>query len=480
MDGVPNKERKMNEKELASQANDEVVLDDAYFKNYAKGIKEEAERKGKGNFAPPDYEDVEWVGTPQGENLIVRLIGLPPGAKGVTRKPTDPVIIGVCDVKDEKGDRMQIRLPPRKEKEDAGEDHIIYRLYDKVNEVTWIKAGGKSEKVFKNKDKHPELFELVNKTGYKADKDGKGYTYAAGLKAQQVVVFNCIDRMDDWCDTNKHTKVLSKQLDIVPQEDGSVKKYAKTGIPSYGFINKLADLIGKYSFYENYDVAIKRTGEKTSPYEIRNASKIKQVDNLEELLNDDGNQVNADLIVVGGLTDAEKAYEKYDLNKLFQPTSYRKIEKRLLHVFKLCDACLGTFFEKELVEKAKKEQEHWDAIRAEEAANQESAENAEIRKEMKKSEERAEEPAEEVKPRRRIGPAISFPTKKIPYLKGWAKLAEWEKAGIKDAEIDGGKVVKLIFNDDVDQKSMLECMDCGVPCPEHYNTVCPACGAKFD
>ena len=456
---------------------DDVILDDEFFKDYAKNVKEDEKKKGS-SFTPRDFEEMKWCGTNTGENLIVRLIGAPPGAKGYTRKPHDPIILGICDVKDNEGKRMQIKLPPRAE--EGVDDHIVYQLYDRVNEVTWIKGSdGKNKKVFVNENKHPELFEAVNKTGFKADKDGKSYTYASGLKAQQVVVFNCIDRSDDWCAENKHTKALSKQVDVVEGDEGKTIEYAKTGIPIFGFINKLADQIQKYGNYEKYDVAIKRTGEMTSPYEIRNASKMKQVDNLEELLNDSDVEVNPERIVIGPLTDEEKAYTMYDLTKLMQPTGYRKLLKRIGHVFKLCDATIGTNFEDNLKKLADKEQAEWDSKKAEEKTEettQATTENAAIQKEIAKEEQPAEEPKAE---RKRVGPAISLSTEKIAMLKGWGKLKEWEKAGIKDVEVKDGKISKIIFNDTVDTKEMLECTDCNVQAPASYETYCPACSCQF-
>lgn len=466
----------------------EVVLDDEFFKNYSKGIKEEeSKKKFSGNFSS-DYETMKWCGTTTGENQIVRLIGVPPGAKGVNRRAFDPIILGVCDVKDDEGKRMQVKLPPRAE--EPMDDHIVYRLYDRVNEVTWIKGNdGKNKKVFVNEAKHPELFEAVNKTGFNPAKDGKSYTYANGLKAQQCVVFNCVDRMDDWCKDNKHTKLLSKQVDVVTKDDGSVAEYAKTGVPIFGFVNKVADLVGKYGNYEKYDVAIKRTGQMTSPYEVRNASKMKQVDNLEELQNDNGEDVQVDRIVVGLMTEEELHYERYDLTKIFQPTGYRKLLKRLGKVFKLCDATLGTTFEDELKKKADVEQKEWDAKAAEQEETQTSTEQTEVKKaveEVKAEESFVEEetagepetPAEQPM-KRRVGPAIQLDTDKIALLKGWPKLSEREKAGIKDVIVKDGKVVKLEFTSDIDTKEMLECPDCNVTAPSSYETTCPVCACRF-
>jgi hypothetical protein len=477
------KEKNMSEVNSTSG----VVLSDDAFKAYAKNIKEtEAKRSQGGNFAPPEYDDIQYCGMEKGLNKIVRLLGAPVGIQGYVSKDTDPVELQIADVKDDDGKRMVLKLPVRADQ--AANDHIVHRLYDKVCEVTWIKnpATGKREKKFVNEAKYPELFEAVTKTGFKQDKDGKSYSYANGLKGQQVVVYNLIDRSDTWCADNKHTKVLSKQVDVVAQDDGSTRTFAKIGVPSFGFINKLADQIGKYGNYENYDLAIKKTGEKTSPYEVRNASKLKSADLLDELLNDTGDEVDVASISVGPLTKEELAYERYDLKKLYQPTSYQSLRKRLSSVFKLCDATTGSKFYDELDSLANDERARYDAINAAKAETQETTENAAI-KDAVKEEERAEEPKTESKPaatrapvEKRVGPAVTLGDDDIASLKGWQKLSDKEKAGIVGVERDGdGKVSKLVYSPDLAKEDMLACTECNIQAPESFTHACPVCGIDF-
>ena len=459
----------------------EVVLSDDAFKAYAKQIKEQENQRGSGgNFAQPEYDDIQYCGMEKGINKIVRLTGAPVGIQGYTPKPTDPIELVVCDVKDDEGKRMVLKLPLRSDQ--AANDHIVYRLYDKVCEVTWIKnnTSGKREKVFINKDKYPDLFEAVTKTGFKQDKDGKSYSYANGLKGQQVVVYNVIDRSDDWCEKNGHTKVLSKQVDVVPQDDGSVRVFAKIGIPSFGFISKLADQISKYGNYENFDVAIKKIGEQTNPYEVRNASKLKSADILDELLNDGGDPLDPAQIVVGPMTAQERAYERYDLKKIYQPTSFQSIRKRLSSVFKLCDATMGTRLYDELDGLANDERARYDAMNAEKAASdeayQESAEKAAVKAEV----EKVDSPAPQRKPpEKRVGPAVGLSDDKIALLKGWARLNDREKSGIVDVQVKDGKVTKLVFGETFADETMLECVTCSIQCPESYATVCPVCNTEF-
>jgi hypothetical protein len=259
-------------------------------------------------------------------------------------------------------------------------------------------------------------------------------------------------------------------------------------VPSFGFISKLADQIGKYGNYENFDLAINKTGEKTSPYEVRNASKLKSADCLDELLNDDGSEVIGASIVVGPLTKEELSYERYDLKKLYQPTSYQSLRKRLASVFKLCDATIGTKFWDELDSLATEERARYDALKETAEASQEKTETAAVKEALSSDEKAPEQAPEEPKPSKRqlpqsekvrIGPAVLLSDEKIALLKGWKGLSDKEKSQIKDVVVEDGKVKTIIYTDDVKDDDMLECTDCGILSPASFEHVCPKCGIAF-
>jgi hypothetical protein len=460
----------------------EVVLSDEAFRAWHAQVKAESEKKNSGSFPTPEYEDVKWVGCESGKNIFVRLLGGPPGLEGYVRQPHDSLMLMVSDIKDDSGKKMHIKFPIKTGQQAS--DHIIHRLYDAGAAVEWIpnKATGKRDKVLKYGAKYPELIEAITKTGFKQDKDGISYTYATGLKGQQVVVFNVIDRGDSWCADNKHTKLLSKQVDVVAQDDGTVRYYPRTGVPSHGFVQRLGELIGKYGNYEKYDIAIKKMGEKTNPYELKNASNYKDKGVLEELQNDTGDEVEIDKIISGPLTTAEIKYERYDITKLMQPTSYQKLLKRIPSVFKLTDACLGTHFYEELESLAKKEREAWDALNEAKEETQAVAETKAIKEAV--TEVQNETPAVETESqvhnaRKRIGPAITLSSEKIALLKGWSKLSDREKAGIVDVVEKDGKVVGVKYTPELSKEDFLECTDCNVSAPESYTTACPVCGVDF-
>jgi hypothetical protein len=452
------------EKELITE------LDDNFFAEYANKIANES-KKSNNSFTPRSYDPIGYAGCETGFYKIFRLIGAPPGSEaiGYKRKPYDPIEIMMCEVKDDKGKKFVIKLPLREDT--PAHNHILHRLYDKVTEVAWIKNGTKNTKVFVNQSKYPELWEAVTKTGYK--QDDPGYKMASGLKSTNFVIFNVIDRQDDWCKDNNHTKILCRQVTI----DDKQNVWAQPGIKSWGFLSRLTDLMNKYKNYEKYDIAIKRTGQKDPPLELRNASVFKEKDMLTELLNDDGTIPDEKIIVVGPLSEAEKNYERYDLDKLYQATSYTKILNRLTSVIKLCDASLGTKFFEEFTSLSEKEKEEWkikygsedeEAVEKEQAA----AENKEINSAL------SEEKKKPVSRRTAVGTSeTGLSDEKIALLKGWSKLTEAERALIKDVIVKDGKVSEIVWVECDETANLLAC-DCDIASPEQFSA-CAACGADF-
>lgn len=450
-------------------------LDDDFFKNYSKKVKEETEKKAgnSGNsFAPKDYEEIAYAGCDKGFYRVVRLIGAPIGAEsqGYKRKPTDPVEILMCDVKDDNGKRFTIKLPLRAER--SSDNHVLIRLWDKVMEKTYINR----QAVFVNKDKHPELFELISKGGFKPE-DGMSYTYAGGLKGDRLSIYNCIDRSDSWCKDNKHSKILARDVNV----DDQGRVWGKPGIKSYGSVQKIADIIGKYGSFMKYDLGFERTGVKENPWNIKNASRLKEAGMLEDMSNADGSEVNPDQIVVGPLSDEERGYELYDLDKLFAPTSYTKIYQRIPSFFKMTDATLGTSFEDEIRALSEKEKAKWAADRENAQAE---AENKEIQKNLNLSEAEIKEatsPDNELDNAMRPAPAkrssvasAGLSADKTALLKGYQYLTDDIKSRIKDVQTVDGKT-KIVWDRDDD---LLECDTCGALSPESA-TACPVCGTKF-
>lgn len=457
----------------------DYVLDDAFFNDYANGIKADQERKG-GGFTR-EYDEVAYAACKPGENRIFRMVGLPPKQKTHPRRCWDPKEVIMSDIKSDDGKRFTLKLPP---KEDiASKNHIIHRLFDRINEVTWIKGqtpGSKANKVFVNQAQHPELMEKSNKMGFTPEDGDISYKSANGLKGSKYIIQNVIDRHDNWCAENNHTKILANSVNV----DDKGRVWGKAGIKEFGYIDKLGDLINKYKLPEGYDIAIKRiAGAKTAPWELRNASLYAEKDLMEELKNDDGTIPPKDIIVIGPLTAAEKAYEKYDLDKFYGPTTYQTILKRIPSIFKECDAALKSKFYDELLSLVEDEKKRFDELYRKEEQETAAKEEAAVQEEVADNPYGIpnETPVTDTPKRRAtVGPTdTGLAADKIAALKGWAQLKDSEKALIQDVVIneDGTvKTIKWIECDDYSQ--LLACDVCSAPSPDNFER-CPACGGSF-
>lgn len=468
----------MSEKTTMFDSTDE--LGDEFFASYSKSIAEQNANKGTGGGYDAEYDEIAYVGCDRGFYTTVRLLGAPIGAEsqGYKRRPHDPKEIQVLEVKDDDGKRFTIRLPLRAET--PRDNHILYRIYDKVTEK--VKINGES--VPKWKTQKPEVYEKVTKGGF-LPSDGKTYQFASGYRGDRVSIYNVIDRSDKWCKDNKHSKILCRDLNI----DDQNRVWAKPGIKSFGTVTKLAELIGKYGSFEKYDVALQKTGVKENPWNIKNASRLKEAGMTEELINADGSPISEDNIVIGPLTDEERTYERYDLDKYFSPTRYTKIYKRIPSLFKLVDASFGTTFEDEIKAEVEREKKEWEEIRAKQEAEKAAKENKAVAEAVGMTED---EVAETVSPentplneamesagvpnsgRRRSAATSDETPAYASLLKGWDKLSDEVKARIVSVSDEGGKVtIKWDRSDD-----LLQCDTCDAMSPEEVSH-CPVCGVKF-
>jgi len=443
------------------------LTDDEAFSAFLNKVaedKEKGNRKSSGNYEA-NYEEMKWVGLENDSAKIVRIVGAPPESMTPGRKAadTDAVEIYVSRIMNDSNKRVVLKLPPHAD--DIKDEHIMWRIINKVKEVEWVPgANGKNEKKYKYAG-YPWYDKVIHGGFNPTDQQ---YSWTKGWSGQQVVIMNVIDREDSWCKDNKHTKLLSKRVNQVVQDDGKVVEYADTGVPSYGFLTKLSELVGKYGSWEKYDVAIAKTGEMTSPYVVKNATAFAKCpeDIARAELGDKLSFVSQDV----SLTPEELGYERYNLKNNFKVTSYQKLLSDFGNTIKLIDGDLRTTYYDELKALADKEKAEYEAKKAEEEANA-PAENS-------TPTETISESAESVKPTRTsrvVDMALS--AEKIAALKGWDKLTEEERKLIKDVELNDDGSVKAITYTTTDD--LADCPDCKFEAPMAISTCCPVCGLAF-
>ena len=454
--------------------------DDDVFKQFVKSQKEkeEAEKLKHSGNGGGEYkgEQVKFCAAPEGGHIIVRFVGAPPSPN---YKPGDALIRCISEIKDDAGKKMILILPERADT--LEQDHIMWRIVSKVLEKEYVNK----KRVFINQIEHKTAFDIVDKGGWKPE-DGNSYLYTKGWNASEVLLVNCLDRTDNWCKENKHTKVFSKNVYISP-EKGFEKP--DIGVKSNGFLPKLIENMGKYGSWSKYDSYIIREGDKEKrkkePFKVLNGSGFKAAGMIAEL---EGIS-DAELGLVStepGLTAEELTYKSYDLAENYKVSSYTKLFTRLSKQIKAIDADLGTRFYDELkalAEQEKKEREI-DAAARKAEAEVAAAESAPVESTSVVESPLTPIPNEpEPAPQRRVvtTPSSGLTPEKIALLKGWNGLEESEKELIVDVALKpDGTLDHVVYADSCGNQypCPTDQGGCGALSPESFKS-CPVCSKRW-
>ena len=349
----------------------------------------------------------------------------------------------------------------------------MWRIIDKVLTVTWVNK----VKTYKYQDKFPDIFNKVKFGGWDSTNpaEAKSHQYSKGWSGQKIVLLNVIDREDNWCAENKHTKLLARQITTKQYPDGSVAEFVSKGIPSYGFLNKLGGLVANYKTWENYDIGVKRTGIKTEPYQIINATAFVN-GKIPEIPQD-----KVPLVNLEPLSDAERAYERYNIAKLFGPVTYNKIDAKLGATIKLIDANLGTNFYDELQRLKAEETAKWEADKAAkeaEAASETTAPAQAASAPAAPVTESVTQPAPAPAARRVVAPATASGID-TSLLKGYDFLTPEQKAEIVSVTKKADGALDITYRSaDGSPVTTVPCPICGAPGLMSH-THCVACGTEF-
>lgn len=181
----------------------------------------------------------------------------------------------------------------------------------------------KTDKWYSSKD--PELMDIVK---YNGDKTGRSGSW----KLKEEHLFNVIDRSlepDDngntvnWCAVNKKTKLLI------------------LGVKAFDALKETRDNFGNL---DDYDINYKKTGDGL---------------NTTHTIMKAGDQVKG--VVIGPLTEEEKAYEKWDLKFATRLSSATYVLKHLRNIIGRIDAIMGTNFIGDLEAQSAIERAEWEA-----------------------------------------------------------------------------------------------------------------------
>ena len=485
----------MNETQFTASNDDDI------FNSWIASEKEREEKeKTSKNYQKREYEAIKYVGLSKEHPTIVRFVGnfVAEDLKAHRPNPSDMKFMHISKVKSDDGKTtFYLYLPLRSDEPE--QDHLMWKIIDTVYAKEWVKdpATNKNKPIETFKIKHPDVYEKVNKGGF-TEADGKWpYMYARGWKGPEMLLINVIDRRDDWCKVNKHTKLISKNVNVTAEG----KEYADFGVPAYGFFGPLTNLRNNFKMgWEKYDVVITKTGEKldtvtnmfngtafTNPAAI-----AANLDKSMGISPDEYKYISQE----PALTEEELNYARYDLDENFRVTSYRTIEKYLGKTIQLIDAAVNedrinagktpdSHFYADLQKLVKEEADAW---AKEKAANEAVANEAAPATPTETSAAPSFEtmaPVQEAAPIARTvsqeAPASGLTPEKLAVLKGYNELSTEQKSYIKDVVLNSDGTLNHIEWTDT-APSLLDCPKdmggCGQLSPNSL-AVCPACGKHF-
>jgi hypothetical protein len=453
----------------------------------SKAAREE-KKQGSGNFSR-DIEEIAWMGLNR-DFRVFRMLGLPPKMR---LGGTDALQVFFSKIVDDEGkaERHVVWKPKLnqdgshyfgsgEDRIDLDPDWILLKLYKEITSFKWKKqseeeraAGNPGVKLFDHEES--DAFKRVmhnKKTGSKNKYDNPFYPK---LRA----VFNVLDRHDmEWHRENNHTKLLTSRLSVIDTDQGGQIQFPEVGVPITCFEMIMENVVaplakrGEMADWQNLDIVVKKLS--SNPwYEVRDATESKIGD-------------AAEIASTAPLTDEEMEWERYDLDKIYQPSTYQKLHKHFRGLFQSWDGYRGTNYYKQLEELVEKEKEEF----KEKYGNDTTPENHEQPKGTHTS-----VPSEEPKARRKSAPeeqaekaedtrspVEKFKASDYPHLDKLTD-ADWKEIEKKLVDFKNGIPVW-------DRSSASEIVPCDTPgCKYHGTEVatelpdtvlhCPCCGVEY-
>ena len=309
----------------------------------AKAKAEQA--KSHGNFPKEEVPEFKTCVLSKDKPRIIRLLGNSPLMR---ESVYDPLIVKRAFVKTDDDKWTTIILSDDR-------DNPVNKLWRTIiGKYTYDKEN--KTKIYANKGK--PSFERFIRNGKKPE---DCLASEKGMMTDTFYLFNCLDRTDDWCKENKHTKLLC--WDSTTKEvDGKTVEYPTYGIKPSLYNNIFDEQCTALNrMYDEFDVVVKRLSKKLGDSWIQvfspeEKSKISQIG------------LDPNKVTMNYLSEEEESYEKYKLEDIpfvSRPTSVGYVLRVLGKLIKACDLDFGTNLYEEFVEYAEKEKKEWEAKKAE-------------------------------------------------------------------------------------------------------------------
>jgi hypothetical protein len=451
----------------------ESMFKDAFAKR--KKAEEEKKERQSGNFTA-QYEDIKYCAPEKDRQKAFRFLGLPPEYR---EKPTDAKIIKFSRWVSDKGKKYSNIIWKITSEGELDESWILTEFYQDVMSSTWVDFTEEET----NKDpKHRKGCYKYNNEGSPAfqrifTNSTRGDLYPPNHYPSNLVLQNCLDRSDNWNKEFKHSKLFVKRLDSwEDQKTGQMIEYAREPGYTISLLNMIYTLLADSPIFvwSDVDLIFKKTDDQAK-YSVRSACSIEISEEMKKIASKEP------------LTDEEKSYELYDLEKLFPVTSYNKIKRNFLNLFKSWDAETGSNYTERLealAETERKEREEQTKKEEEEKVNKiaesiKEEERTESESEDTSTRETVEEKVVERETVEKVDPLLKLKSEIFPF---YNNLSPADK-NIIDTNLNGF--------DEVNKKVLWKCKVamCDPTCTfEKYGirstspldiSQCPVCGKKF-
>ena len=338
----------------------------------------EEEKNSHGGYAKEDLPEFKCCVLTKEQPKVIRLIGNSPLMRQVK---SDPLIVKRSMCIDDDGHYCTIILSDDR-------DNLINKLFRTITGKYKYDKETKT-KTYDNANK--PSFQRFMTNGKSKDQIS---AYERGMQPDTYYLFNCLDKSDDWCEKNKHTKLLC--WDSTSKEvDGEKRTYYTYGVkPS--LYNAIFDVqcTKLNRMFDQFDVVVKRLKEKLGDSYLT-------ILNGDEKTAIEGMGLDPSKVSMEYLTDSEEAYERYDLEDLpfiSRPTSYSYFGKVFSKLIKQTDIDFGTNFQSEFAEAIEKEKAEWAKKNAENAEKNEETKSKSAEDTSTEVESEDEEVAEESTP----------------------------------------------------------------------------------
>lgn len=297
------------------------------FKRTAAQKEQEKEERERSRNSNNPFTEITYAPLHNNSYAQFRILGNPAEAR--MEDNTSPKIIYYSMIRGDDDKLFRCIWPDPTEGD--GKTWILWKIYNKILSYTW--DAEKSERHYHHKESHPLLFNRVFKNGR------PDVTLERGWKPTVAVLMNVIDRsMMNWHDENKHTAIISKKV----TESSSGSLFYEPGIPKMVYDELWSEIVENSGDWQDYDVVIYKTT--TDPfYRVYHA-----VDDVKKFADkwEEGQQFAA--MADAPLTNEQRSWERYDLDKLFPITSFTKIHNRLSSFIRSVDDAFQTRYADEL------------------------------------------------------------------------------------------------------------------------------------